>query len=210
MPTPIESYLAVLVLARLLFPFPPSQFGIPDAIAEQPIQVGKVRVAVDEEAQAFAIVLARPLAVPRLPPRIVLVEVQAAECLPAAMVTAFDIAARAMALADRRAAIGTGHSDALISASSSLRSAGSATQKWRPYTSTISTCLLAQDGQQVTSRCGQASDPSWPSWKFRGLRIVRLPARHPDGGRRVELCDDDRRFSSRHDDSTLAAFLDDR
>jgi hypothetical protein len=51
-------------------------------------------VTVDEEVQAFAIVLARPLAVPRLPPRIVRVEVQAAERLPAAMVTAFDVAAR--------------------------------------------------------------------------------------------------------------------
>ena len=74
-------------------------------IGEQAIQVGKVRVAVDEEVQALAIVLTRPLAVPRLPPRIVGVEVQAAQCLPAAMVTAFDVAARAMAFADRRAAI---------------------------------------------------------------------------------------------------------
>ena len=75
------------------------------AIAEQPIQIGQVGVAVDEEVQAFAVVLTRPLARPRLPPRIVGVEVQAAERLPAAMVTAFDVAARAMAFADRRAAI---------------------------------------------------------------------------------------------------------
>jgi hypothetical protein len=66
---------------------------------------GKSGVTVDEEAQAFAIVLARPLAVPRLTPRIVGVEMQAPERLPAAMVTSFDVAARAMALADRRAAI---------------------------------------------------------------------------------------------------------
>ena len=46
---------------------------------------GKVCIVVDEEAQAFAIFLARPLAVPRLPPRIVRVEVQARQRLPAAM-----------------------------------------------------------------------------------------------------------------------------
>ena len=64
---------------RLLLPLPTSRVGIPDAIGEQAIQIGKVRVAVDEEVQALAIVLAQPLAVPRLPPRIVRVEVQAPE-----------------------------------------------------------------------------------------------------------------------------------
>jgi hypothetical protein len=73
--------------------------AIPDAIGEQAIQVGKVRVTVDEEVQAFAIVLARPLAVPRLPPRIVGGEVQAPKRLTAAMVTAFDVASRAMVFA---------------------------------------------------------------------------------------------------------------
>ena len=34
--------------------------GVPNAIGEQPIQIGKVWIAVDEEVQAFAIVLARP------------------------------------------------------------------------------------------------------------------------------------------------------
>jgi hypothetical protein len=48
------------------------------------------------------------LPVPYLPPRIVRVEVRAPQRLPTAMVTAFDVAARAMAFADRRAAIGTG------------------------------------------------------------------------------------------------------
>ena len=90
---------------RLLLPLPTSRVGIPKAVGEQAIQIGKVCIAVDEEAQAFAIFLARPLAVPRLPPRIVGVEVQAAERLPAAMVAAFDVAARAMAFAARRAAI---------------------------------------------------------------------------------------------------------
>ena len=91
--------------ARLLSPLPTSRVGIPDAIREQSVQIGKVGITVDEEVQAFAIVLARPLAVPRLTPRIVGVEMQAPERLPAAMVTSFDVAARAMALADRRAAI---------------------------------------------------------------------------------------------------------
>jgi hypothetical protein len=67
---------------------------------QQPIQIGKVGVAVDEKVQAFAVVLARPPTAPRLPPRFVRVEVQAPERLPTAMVTAFDVAARAMALAD--------------------------------------------------------------------------------------------------------------
>jgi hypothetical protein len=51
---------------RSLLPLPPLRVSVPNAVGEQPIQIGKVRFAVDEEAQAFAIVLARPLAVPRL------------------------------------------------------------------------------------------------------------------------------------------------
>jgi hypothetical protein len=66
---------------RLLLPLPTSRVGIPDAIGEQPIQIGEVWTTVDEEAQAFAIVLTRPLAVPHLPLRIVRVEVQAPERL---------------------------------------------------------------------------------------------------------------------------------
>jgi hypothetical protein len=59
-----------------LSPLPPLCVGIPNAIGEQPIQIGKVWITVDVEAQAFAIVLARPLAIPRLPPRIIRVEVE--------------------------------------------------------------------------------------------------------------------------------------
>jgi hypothetical protein len=70
-----------------------------------PARIGKVRITVDEEAQAFAIIFARPLAIPRLPSRIVRVEVRTAERLPAAMRTAFGVAARAMKFADRRTAI---------------------------------------------------------------------------------------------------------
>ena len=91
--------------ARSLSPFPTLRVGIPNTVAEQPIQIGKVWITVDEEVQAFAIVLARPLAIPRLPSRIVGVEVQAPERLPTAVVTAFDVASGAMAFADRRTAI---------------------------------------------------------------------------------------------------------
>ena len=65
--------------------------------SQQRIQIGQVWIVVDEEIQAFAIVHARPLAVPRPPPRIIRVEVRAPECLPTAMRTAFDVAAFAMA-----------------------------------------------------------------------------------------------------------------
>jgi hypothetical protein len=82
--------------------------GIPNAVREQPIQIGKVWITVAAEAQAFAIVLARPLAIPYFPPRIIAVEVRAAERLPATMRTAFNVAASAMAFADGCAAIGTG------------------------------------------------------------------------------------------------------
>ena len=50
-------------------------------------------------------------------PRIVRVEVQAAERLPAAMLTAFDVAARAMALADGRAAIRAAGFEATVAGS---------------------------------------------------------------------------------------------
>jgi hypothetical protein len=66
---------------------------IPDTVAEQPIQIGKVRIAVGEEAQAFAILFARPLAGPHSPARIVVVKVRATECLPAAVQTTFNVAA---------------------------------------------------------------------------------------------------------------------
>ena len=87
-----------------MFPFPPLRIGIPNAVREQPIQIRKVWITVVVEAQAFAIVLAGPLAIPRLPPRIVRVEVQAPQRLPTAIVTAFNVASGAMALADGRTA----------------------------------------------------------------------------------------------------------
>ena len=79
--------------------------GIPYAISEQPSQVGKVGIVIDEEAQAFAILFPRPLTSPRLPSRIIAVEVRTAECRPTAVRTAFHVASVAVAFADRRAAI---------------------------------------------------------------------------------------------------------
>jgi hypothetical protein len=93
---------------RHLFPLPTLCDGVPNAVGEQPIQIRKVRIAVDEEVQPFAILLARPLAIPDFASRIIRVEVQAAQCLPTATRTAFNVAASAMAFADTRTAIGTG------------------------------------------------------------------------------------------------------
>jgi hypothetical protein len=45
---------------------PTVAIGIPNAISEQSIQIGKVWITVDVEAQAFAIFLARPFAIPHL------------------------------------------------------------------------------------------------------------------------------------------------
>jgi len=94
-------------LRTLLLSLPTLRVGIPNTVAEQPIQIGKVWITVDEEVQAFAIVLTGPLAIPRLPPRIIRVEVRAPQRLPAAMRATFNVAARAMAFADGRAAIET-------------------------------------------------------------------------------------------------------
>jgi hypothetical protein len=67
------------VAGRSLFSLPPLRVDIPNAVGEQPIQIGKVWITVDEEAQPFAIVLARPLAIPHFPSRIIAVEVRTAE-----------------------------------------------------------------------------------------------------------------------------------
>jgi hypothetical protein len=99
---------------RSLFPFPTPRLCVPNTVGEQPIQIGKVWITVDEEVQAFAIVFARPLAIPHLPPRIIRVEVRTAQRLPAAMRTAFNVAAVAMAFADGRAAIRQGPSVLLM------------------------------------------------------------------------------------------------
>jgi hypothetical protein len=94
--------------ASLLLPLPTPGVGVPDTVAEQSIQIGKVGIVVDEEAQAFAIFLARPPTCPHLPSRIIRVEVRTAERRPAAMRTTFNVAAVAMAFADGCAAIRAG------------------------------------------------------------------------------------------------------
>ena len=91
-----------------LSPLPLLCVGIPNAVGEQAIQVGKVGIAVDEEVQAFAIVFARPFAVPRLPSLVVRVEVRAAQRLPAAMVDSVQCRSPGDAFADGRVAIRAG------------------------------------------------------------------------------------------------------
>ena len=93
---------------RSLFPLPTPRVSIPNAIREQPSQIGEIWVTVVVEAEAFAIFLARLFAIPHLPPRIIRVEVRTTQRLPAAMRTAFDVAASAMTLADGSGAIPTG------------------------------------------------------------------------------------------------------
>ena len=94
--------------AGLLFPLPPPHVGIPGTVGEQAIQIRKVGVVVDEEAQAFAIFFAWPPASPHLSSRIITVEVRTAKRCPTAMRTAFNVAAVAMAFADGRTAIRAG------------------------------------------------------------------------------------------------------
>ena len=77
---------------RLLFSFPAPCVGIPNAVGEQAIEIGKVWITVDVKAQASAIVLARPLAGPHLPSRIIAMEVCTAERRPAAVRTTLNVA----------------------------------------------------------------------------------------------------------------------
>ena len=56
-----------------------SRVGIPNAISEQAIKIGEIRIAAAVEAQPFAILLAGPFAIPYLPSRIIAVEVRTAE-----------------------------------------------------------------------------------------------------------------------------------
>src|SRR5262249_11649016 len=65
---------------RSLFPFPTPSVGVPGALREQAIQIGKRRIVIDEEPEALAICFARPLAVPDLTTRIMRIELLASEC----------------------------------------------------------------------------------------------------------------------------------
>ena len=87
---------------------PPLAIGIPNAFRKQAIDVGQRAVATDKEAEALAICLARPFAGPRLAARIVRIESDAAECLPAAMRTTLNVATVLVLAADACAAIGAG------------------------------------------------------------------------------------------------------
>jgi hypothetical protein len=101
-------YAEIFNATRLLLPLPPPRVGVPNAVGEQAIQIGEIWVTAVVEGQAFAIFFARPPTRPHLPSRIIRVEVRTAKCRPAAMRTTFNVAAVAMAFADRCAAIRAG------------------------------------------------------------------------------------------------------
>ena len=75
---------------------------------------GRRAVAVDEESEAFAVGLTGPLAVPRLAARVVRIEPDAPQCLPATVRTPFHVAAVLVLLADTGTAVGTGFHRARI------------------------------------------------------------------------------------------------
>ena len=65
-------------------------------------------VAGDEETETFTIGLARPFPSPRFTARVVRVEPDAPECLPAAMRTAFHVAPILVLLAESGITVGSG------------------------------------------------------------------------------------------------------
>src|SRR6202045_2525075 len=87
---------------------PPLPLSVPVAFAEQAIEVGEIPVVVDEVPEAFAVGLARPFAGPWFAARIVRVEPDTPEGLPAAMRTALHIAPLLVLPAERHAAVWTG------------------------------------------------------------------------------------------------------
>jgi len=82
--------------------------GVPDTIGKQAIDIGQRAVAVDEEPEAFAVRFSGPFAVPRLPARVVRIEPDAAQCLPATVRAPLNVAAVLVLLADTGTAVGTG------------------------------------------------------------------------------------------------------
>jgi hypothetical protein len=92
-----------LLSGRLVLP--PLCVRVPAAFGEQPVDVRKVTVAADKEAQPCAVGLSRPLAIPRLAACVIRIEPDAPQSLPAAMRTALDVAAVLVLLTDARPAI---------------------------------------------------------------------------------------------------------
>jgi hypothetical protein len=86
---------------------PPLPLRIPAALSEQAVDIGQRAVAIDEEPETFAVRLTGPLAVPRLAARVVRLEAEAPECLPAAMRASLNVAPVLVLLADGHAAVGT-------------------------------------------------------------------------------------------------------
>ena len=156
--------------AGLLFPLPPPHVGIPGTVGEQAIQIGKVGVVIDEEAQAFAIFFAWPPASPHLSSRIITVEVRTAKRCPTAMRTAFNVAAVAMAFADGRTAIRAGfelytHETELFNDTEPIVSADSRRPNHAARSTSKSISL-----RNVTKSIGLVNSPSAPL--SRALRFV--------------------------------------
>src|SRR6478672_3675870 len=84
---------------------PPLPLSVPVAFAEQAIEVGEIPVVIDEVPEAFAVGLARPFAGPWFAARIVRVEPDTPEVLPATMRTALHIAPLLVLPAESDAAI---------------------------------------------------------------------------------------------------------
>lgn len=85
--------------------FPPLPFRVPNTLRKETVDIRQRAVAGDEETETFTIGLARPFPSPRFTARVVRVEPDAPECLPAAMRTAFHVAPVLVLTAESDAAI---------------------------------------------------------------------------------------------------------
>ena len=94
------------LLSRRLV-LPPLCVRVPTAFGEEPVDVRKGAVAADEEAEPFAVGLARPFAGPRLAARVTSIEADTAERLSAAVRASLYVASIVVLLTDACAAVGT-------------------------------------------------------------------------------------------------------
>jgi len=88
--------------------FPPLPFRVPNTLRKETVDIRQRAVAGDEETETFTIGLARPFPSPRFTARVVRVEPDAPECLPAAMRTAFHVAPILVLLAESGITVGAG------------------------------------------------------------------------------------------------------
>ena len=96
------------VIDSLLVLSPTLPFGVPNTLGKEAIEVWERAVAADEEPEAFGVLLAGPASVPRLTARVIRIEPDAPECLPAAMRTAFHVAPILVLLAESGITVGAG------------------------------------------------------------------------------------------------------